>query len=54
LLMTHKDLLLEMESIRKKVSGHDEKIDLIFSYLKAFINERNTPRVRVGFKRKGE
>src|SRR5690606_3192536 len=29
MLLTHKDLLLEMEEIRKKVTGQDEKIELI-------------------------
>jgi len=36
MLLTHKDLLLEMEEIRKKVTGQDEKIQAIFSYLKQF------------------
>ena len=31
LLLTHKDLLLEMEEIRKKISGQDEKIEIINS-----------------------
>ena len=48
MLLTHKDLLLEMEEIRKKVSGQDEKIDLIFDYLKQFIKEQETPRIEVG------
>jgi len=50
LLLTHKGLLLEMEEIRKKVSGQDEKIELIFDYLKQFINEQETPRMKIGFK----
>ena len=54
MLLTHKDLLLEMEEIRKKVSGQDEKIELIFNYLKQFVKEQETPRVPVGFKRKNE
>jgi len=54
MILTHKDLLLEMEEIRKKVGNQDEKIELIFSYLKQFVKEQNTPRVRVGFKRKEE
>lgn len=54
LLLTHKDLLLEMEEIRKKVSGQDEKIDLIFNYLKQFIKDQETPRVKIGFKQAGE
>lgn len=52
MLLTHKDLLLEMEEIRKKVSGQDEKIDLIFGYLKQFIKEQETPRKSIGYKTK--
>ena len=54
LLLTNKELLLEMEQIKKKVKGHDEKIDLIFNYLKKLIHQNEEPRVRVGFKRKNE
>lgn len=54
MLLTHKDLLLQMEEIRKKVSGQDEKIKLIFDYLKQFIKEQDKPRIPVGFKRDGE
>ncbi|MBL4625410.1 MAG: ORF6N domain-containing protein [Flavobacteriales bacterium] len=49
MLLTHKDLLLEMWKIRKKVSRQDEKIELIFNYLQQFITEKETPRVKVGF-----
>jgi len=52
MLLTHKDLLLEMEEIRKKVSGQDEKIELIFDYLKQFIKEQETPRKSIGYKTK--
>ena len=51
MLLTHKDLLLEMEEIRKKVTGQDEKIELIFNYLKQFIKEQETPRIKIGFKK---
>jgi len=54
MLLTHKDLLLEMEEIRKKVSGQDEKIELIFDYLKQFTKAKETSRVSVGFKRKSK
>ena len=50
MLLTHKDLLLEMDGIRKKVSGQDEKIELIFNYLKQFIKEKGKPRRKIGFK----
>lgn len=52
MLLTHKDLLLEMESIRKKVTGQDEKIELIFNYLKQFIQKKETPRKQIGYKNK--
>lgn len=48
MLLTHKDLLLEMENIRKKVAGQDTKIELIFNYLKKFIKQDNK-RVRIGY-----
>jgi len=52
LLLTHKDLLLEMEEIRKKVAGQDEKIEMIFDYLTKFITqeENKEPIRKVGFK----
>lgn len=53
-ILTHKNLLLEMEEIRKKVSGQDEKIELIFKYLKQFIREKEKPRKIIGFKRKNK
>ena len=52
MLLTHKDLLLEMEEIQKKVSSQDEKIELIFSYLKQFVKEKEKPRKSIGFKMK--
>lgn len=36
ILFSHKDLLLELEEVRKKISGHDEEIALIFEYIKQF------------------
>lgn len=50
MLLTNKDLLLEMEDIRKKVTGQDEKIEIIFNYLKQFLETRKNPRTKIGFK----
>jgi len=50
LLFTHKDLLMEMEEIRKKTAGQDKKIELIFNYLKQFIKQKNSSRTVIGFK----
>ena len=49
LLLSNKDLLLEMDKIRKKVVGQDEKIEMIFSYLQQFIREKEKPRKNIGF-----
>ena len=54
MLLTHKDILLKMDEIEKKVGGQDEKIGQIFNYLKQFIKEQEKPRVSVGYKRKDE
>ncbi len=38
LLLTHKDILLQLEKLEKKFEGHDEQIQLIFGYLKKLLN----------------
>lgn len=52
MLLTHKDLLIEMEEIRKKLSSNDERIDLVFDYLTQFITRDETEfeRPKIGFK----
>ncbi len=50
ILLTHKDLFLKLELMEKKLIGQDEKIELIFNYLKQFIQEQETPRKKVGYK----
>ena len=52
MLLTHKDLLLKMEQLEKNVTGHDEKIRLLFRYLKKFIEDQKNPRKKIGFKTK--
>jgi len=54
LLLTHKDILLQLEKIEKKLAGHDEDITLIFGYLKQLLNPPQPPRRKIGFKRKDE
>ena len=53
-IMTHKDILLQLEKIEKKLAGHDDDITLIFQYLKQLLNPPQTPRRKIGFKRKDE
>jgi hypothetical protein len=55
MLLTHKDILLKLEKMEQKLSGHDEKILLIFEYIKQFeetkqkeIEQKSRPTI--GFK----
>lgn len=54
LLLTHKDILLQLQKIERKLTGHDEDIALIFQYLKQLLNPTQPPRNKVGFRRKDE
>lgn len=55
MLLTHKDILLKLEQIEKKVTGHDDDIQLIFEYVKQLLTPPpQKPRTRVGFRRKDE
>jgi hypothetical protein len=50
LLLTHKDILLQLEKIEKKLSKHDEDIQLIFQCLKQLLNPLQPPRRKIGFR----
>jgi hypothetical protein len=54
MLLTHKDILLQLGKIEKKLSRHDEDIALIFEYLKQLLNPPQTPRRKIGFKQATE
>ena len=54
MIMTHKDILVQLEKIERKLSGHDEDIQLIFGYLKQLLTPSERPRQKIGFKRKDE
>jgi phage regulator Rha-like protein len=49
ILSTHKDVLLKLEEIEKKIGIHDQEIQVIFEYLKQLLNPPNPPRRRIGF-----
>jgi len=51
IMLTHKDLLLKIEQREKKLTDHDERIQMVFDYLKQFIQDQEKPIVKVGFKR---
>ena len=54
LLSAHKDILLKLEQLEKKVTTHDADIQNIFKALKQLIVTPPLPRERIGFKRKNE
>ena len=51
LLMTNKDILLQLEKVEKKLTKHDDDIILIFQYLKKLLKPPQTPRERIGFRK---
>ncbi len=54
MIITHKDILLKLEQLENKVTGHDENIQMIFQALKQLLSQPTEPRRRIGFRRKGE
>jgi ORF6N domain len=61
LLLTHKDILIKLEQMEKKMikqgvklKKHDEDIKLIFNCLKQLLNPPQEPRTRIGFRRPNE
>ena len=54
MLLTHKDILLQLEKIEQRLTGHDEQIELIFGYLKQLLHPPQSPRERIGFRRNNE
>ena len=50
MILTHKDILLKLEQIERIVYGHDEDISRIFNALKQLIQEKSTPRNKIGYK----
>jgi len=53
-ILTNQELLQKMEQLEKRVGNNDEKIGIIFQYLKKFIEVQEKPRKRVGYKRQDE
>jgi hypothetical protein len=54
LLMTHRDILLQLEKMENRLASHDEDIVVIFRYLKELLNPPAIPRRKIGFRRKDE
>ena len=54
LLLTNKEILLQLEKIERKLTGHDEDISKIFQCLKKLLNPVYPPRPKIGFRRSDE
>ena len=50
MLMTNKEILLKLELLEKKATGHDADLQNIFAALKKLLNPPLLPRQRIGFK----
>lgn len=40
MLLTNNDILLQLEEMRKSISGQDDRIDMIYNYLVQFIDQQ--------------
>ena len=49
-LFISKDVLLKLEQLEKKITVHDENIEMIFRTLRQLINPPQQQRKRIGFK----
>jgi hypothetical protein len=50
LLLTHKDILLKLETLENDVTENKKDIAMIFKAVKQLLNPPVTPRKRIGFK----
>ena len=50
LLLTHKDILLQLEKMEKQVVKNSDDIKMIFSALRQLLNPPTEPRRKVGYK----
>ena len=53
-LLTHKDILLKLEQLERKVVQHDDAVKVIFGYLKELLEPPAIPIPPIGFKRNGD
>jgi len=54
MLSAHKDILLRLEQLERKITGHGEDIQMIFSALKQLLTPPSPSRQRIGYRRKDE
>lgn len=55
MLSAHKDILLKLEQLERKLSAHDQDLHIIFTALKKLLSTpKPPPRELIGFKRRDE
>jgi len=54
MLLTNKDIFLQLEKLEIKLANHDKDILIIFKYLKQLLNPPEPTRRRIGFRRNDE
>jgi len=54
MLSTHRDILLKLEKLERKISKHDENFKIVFDYLNQLLSPKTEPMRKIGFKLKGE
>lgn len=52
-LIDHKDVLLKLEQLERKVGKNDDQIRIILEYLKEMFNPSRLPIRKIGFRQKG-
>ena len=52
MVLTHKDILLKLEQLERKVIKQDGDVKLIFEYLKGLLNPKPGSMRKIGFKQK--
>lgn len=53
-LLLHKDVAMLVEQVENRLLKQDEKIDVLFTYLKKFIEKEELPRNIIGYKTKAQ
>ena len=48
--LTHKDILLKLQQIEKKVTQHDGELNELFEAVRQLLTEPKKERVKIGFK----
>lgn len=54
MVLTHKDILLKLQQLERKIGQHDDDIKLIFDYLKELLHQKTEPMRKIGFKHNKE